>query len=240
VQLSKADGSMISVNEAAVNPVVTFSVDSSTALVRRTVVEDAKCQACHGEFSFGFSIHGNLRNQIEYCVECHNPNASDVARRSRDAAAVAAADEVAPIDFKVMIHKIHTGENLAHKPYDIYGFGPAPANYSINDFSEVLFPGDRRHCETCHATGTQLLPPFPGTALGTQLGHLDPATGHEIVDGRLGPVASVCTSCHDSDATVAHAATQTAPSGDEACTVCHGEGRDVAVSSRHARGSLDD
>jgi len=214
VTLNEAGGGTRTVNEAAVNPVVTFVV-------------------CHGEFSKGFSVHGNLRNQTQYCGLCHNPNASDVARRSRDMQAVAAGDAVAPIDFKFMIHRIHTGENLTHKPYLIYGFGVPPTNYTVIDFSEVLYPGDRRNCDTCHASGTNLLPPYPGTALGTQLGHLDPSTGKEIVDGRLGPVTSACTSCHDSDAAAAHAATQTAPNGGEACAVCHAEGRDVSVSNSH-------
>lgn len=223
-----------SVNEAAVNPVVTFTVDDQAAEVRRVVVEDAKCQACHGELSKGFSIHGNLRNQAEYCVLCHNPNASDVARRRNDAAAVAAGDAVAPIDFKYMIHKIHTGEELAQQPYLVYGFGPAPANFSAIDFGEVRFPGDRRDCQSCHAEETNLLPPYPGAALGTQVGHLDPASGALVVDGRLGPITSVCTSCHDSDAAMAHAETQTGSSG-EACAVCHSEGREVAVSTAHVR-----
>ncbi len=227
------------VNEAAVNPVVTFTTDDSTAEPRRVVTEDAKCQNCHGEFSRGFSIHGNLRNQIEYCVLCHNPNASDVARRSRDAAAVARGEETATIDFKVMIHKIHTGEELEQQPYVIYGFGAPPANFTAIDFGEVLFPGDRRHCQTCHAEETYLLPPYPGTALGTQMAHLDPATGREVVDGRRGAVASVCVSCHDGDDTAAHVATQTAPNGDEACTVCHSEDREFSVSSSHARPGLD-
>jgi OmcA/MtrC family decaheme c-type cytochrome len=223
--------------EAAVNPVVTFTVDDSTALVRRTVVEDQKCGACHGEFSKTFSIHGNVRNQTQYCVMCHNPNHSDVDRRQRDPDAVARGDETRPVDFKVMIHKIHTGEDLEQKPYTICGFGPAPpqgTGYSIVDFSEVRFPGDRRHCETCHATGTFLLPPFPGTALGTRVAHLDPATGNEVEDGRLGPIRSVCTACHDGDDAAAHAETMTTPGGEEACEVCHEEGRDFAVSEVHA------
>lgn len=235
VTLAEPEGGTRSVNEAAMNPVVTFAVDDSEAEVRRIVVEDMKCQSCHGEFSKGFSIHGNLRNQTEYCVLCHNPNNSDVARRKNDPAAVAAGDAVATIDFKHMIHKIHTGEELNNKPYIIYGFGTPPTNYSKVDFAEVLFPGDRRDCQTCHADGTNLLPPFPGPALGTQLGHLDPATGGLIVDGRLGPITSVCTSCHDSDAALAHADTQTASSGGEACEVCHSEGREFAVSTVHVR-----
>ncbi len=234
-----------SVNEAAPNPVVTFIVDDSTALVRRVVVEDQKCAECHGEFSKGFSIHGNLRNQTEYCVICHNPNQSDVGRRKNDAAAVARGDQTTSIDFKVMIHKIHRGENLEQKPYLIYGFGAAPLNYSIHDFAEVRFPGDLRHCDTCHKAATSgtgatpatfLLPPYPGTALGTRVAHLDPATKNEVEDGRLGPIRSVCTACHDADDAIAHAETQTAPDGEEACPVCHEEGRAFAVSGLHADG----
>ena len=88
----------------------------------------------------------------------------------------------------------------------------------------------------CHVQGTYLLSSsaFPGTALGTQVGHLDPETGDEIIDGRLGPISSVCTACHDSDAAIAHADTQMID-GREACLICHQEGRDEAVSVVHAR-----
>jgi OmcA/MtrC family decaheme c-type cytochrome len=225
------------VEEAAPNPVVTFTVDGSMPVARRTVVEDANCSACHGEFSKDFSVHGNLRNQTQYCVLCHNPNGSDVARRQKDSVAVAAGSPVTSIDFKVMIHKIHTGENLEQKPYLIYGFGlppPAGTGYTINDFSDLRFPGDQRDCVKCHAADTYLLPPFPGTALGTQVAHLDPAVGDLVIDGQLGPIRAVCTSCHDAEDAVAHAETQTAPTGTEACTVCHEEGRDFAVSHVHA------
>lgn len=224
-----------SVQEVAVNPVVTFTVDSSMAEMRRMVVEDQLCETCHGEFSIDFSIHGSLRNRQEYCVLCHNPNASDFARRRNDPAAVAAASEVATIDYKVLIHKIHRGEHLEQQPYIVYGFGPAPANFTAFDFGHVLFPGDTADCRTCHAPNTYLLPPFPGTALPTQVAHIDPETRNLIVDGHVGPISAVCTSCHDSDAAAAHVDTQTAPDGSEACSVCHAEGRIAPVSAVHAR-----
>jgi OmcA/MtrC family decaheme c-type cytochrome len=239
VQLATVDPILPkTVEEAAPNPVVTFTVDGSPPVARRTVVEDANCSACHGEFSKDFSVHGNLRNQTQYCVLCHNPNGSDVARRQKDSVAVAAGSPVTSIDFKVMIHKIHTGENLEQKPYVIYGFGlppPAGAGYTINDFSDVRFPGDRRDCATCHVAGTYLLPPFPGDALGTLAAHLDPASGELVLDGHVGPIRAVCTSCHDGKDTVAHAETETASNGTEACTVCHEEGRDFSVSQVHAQ-----
>lgn len=232
VQLQTSTDETISVNEAAANPVVSFSVDDSMPEMRRVVVDGANCQSCHGEFSRGFSIHGNLRNQVEYCVLCHNPNATDYDRRRRDPEAVAMGDPNATIDFKVMIHKIHTGEELAQKPYLVYGFGST--GFTIHDFSEVLYPADRRNCEMCHAEGTQLIPPFSTNVLGTLWTSIDPETGDEVVDGRLGAITAVCTSCHDSDAAMAHAETQTASMGREACEVCHAEGRDVPVSGSHA------
>ncbi len=228
--------STMSVNEAAPNPVVTFAVDDSTGMPRRMVVEDERCGVCHGEFSKDFSIHGNLRNRTEYCVLCHNPTQSDVARRRRDAAAVLAGDLTGTIDFKVLIHKIHRGEALEQKPYIIYGFGPAPAGYTKNDFAEVRFPGDLRICGTCHAEDTQLIPPFPGTALPTSRTELDPNTGNAIPadPDHVAPITSVCTACHDSEDARAHAETQTAMDGTEACPVCHEEGRQFAVSVLHA------
>ena len=222
--------------EAAVNPVVTFTVDDSTAMPHRTIVETMNCARCHGEFSKDFSIHGNLRNQVQYCEMCHNSTRSDVARRQRDPAAVAAGDMNAPIDFKVMIHKIHTGENLEQQPYIIYGFGPPPQSYTKLDFGEVRYPGDRRICDTCHVEDSQLIPPYPGTALPTLLTRLDPANGNPVpADPPLiQPIRAVCTACHDGDDAMAHTEVNTAPDGIESCPVCHEEGRPFAVSIVHA------
>jgi OmcA/MtrC family decaheme c-type cytochrome len=149
--------------EAAPNPVFSFTVDDSTLVDRRIVVadDDQHCGACHGTFSKDFSVHGNLRNNTQYCVICHNPNGTDFATRKQ-----AGADgQLAQIDFKRMIHKIHRGADLEQKPYIIYGFGGTPM-----DFSNLLFPGDLRDCAKCHVTvpePTYLMPPFPGTAIGS-------------------------------------------------------------------------
>ena len=228
--------STVSATEAAVNPVVTFTVDDSAPLVRRTVVDDQLCGSCHGEFSKDFSVHGGSRNQVEYCVLCHNPTESDANRRNRDPAQVAAGALTATIDFKVLIHKIHRGADLEQTPYIVYGFGSGSPGYTVHDFSEVRFPGDLRICESCHVEGSELIPPYPGTALPTLRTQLDPATGDPVPADppQTEPITSVCTACHDSDAAIAHAATQTAPDGTEACQVCHAEGRDQAVSAVHA------
>ena len=231
--------SSVVAEEAAVNPVVTFTVDDSEPESHRVIVENMNCARCHGDFSKDFSIHGNLRNQVEYCEICHNSTQSDASRRSRDPMAVAAGEENATIDFKVMIHKIHTGEELAQQPYIIYGFGPPPQNYTKHDFGEVRYSGDRRLCDTCHVEDSQLIPPYPSTALPTLRTMLDPATGNSIPSDppEIQPITAVCTSCHDSDPALAHAATNTASDGTEACAVCHQEGAAYAVSIVHAVGS---
>ncbi len=211
------------VNETAQNAVRDFSVDNSSLVARRQVVDIANCQGCHGVFSQGFSVHGNLRNQTEYCVVCHNPSMSDFARRG----AVPNADPAtATIDLKHLIHKIHTGDQLTHTPYIVYGFGP-----SAHDFSEVLFPGDRRDCASCHKEGTFLLPLASGThpTLMTQVNG-----ANETVSAHTSPVQDACLSCHDSDAAAAHAATNTSDTGVEACEVCHGAGAIADVAVVHA------
>lgn len=228
--------SQVSATEAAVNPVVTFTVDGSAPLIRRVVVDEQLCGSCHGEFSKDFNVHGGLRNQLEYCVLCHNPTESDADRRNRDPAEVAAGALTETIDFKVLIHKLHRGTDLAQTPYIVFGFGSGSPGYTKHEFSELRFPGDLRICASCHVEETELIPPFPGTALPTSRTQLDPASGEPVPadPAQTAPITSVCTACHDSESAVAHAQTQTAPDGTEACAVCHAEGRDEAISVVHA------
>jgi OmcA/MtrC family decaheme c-type cytochrome len=219
------------VTEAIQNPVFDFSVDGSPVVHRRQVVDIANCGRCHGVFSKDFSIHGSLRNQTEYCVICHNPNATDFDTRSPAVSSDGANPVDEPINFKHLIHKIHTGEELEDKPYIVYGHNSTP-----NDFSEVLFPGDRRDCATCHVDGSYLLP-LPEGVLPTINTKVDTTTTpfQEVAAGDpTPPTQDACLACHNADATRIHAETQTTASGDEACLVCHGEGKIAAVSEAHA------
>ena len=83
---------------AADNKVIYFSVDGSAVEKRRQVVDIAKCNTCHVRLA----LHGENRNQTEYCVFCHNP------ANYTNASATAASQ---PINFSVMVHRIHYGEN---------------------------------------------------------------------------------------------------------------------------------
>ena len=202
-----------SFTEAAFNPVAYASVDGSAIASRRKVVDLANCNRCHDRLA----LHGGQRLNTEECVMCHNPNASDVSRRPADQLPVES------IDFKRMIHRIHTGENLTHD-FTIYGFGTPP---SVNNFNEIRFPGDRRDCETCHIAGTEEVigtPPAGWLATNTPRDWYTPMLHN----------ATACLGCHDTQAAAAHAFLNTAPFG-EACAVCHGADGEVAVDKVHAR-----
>ncbi len=209
----------------AINKVTYFSVDGSPVVPRRTVVALANCNACHTRLS----LHGENRNQIEMCVLCHNPSENDISTRT---AATVASDKALPpqsVNFAMMIHKIHTGVNLANfnQTYIIVGYGG-----SHNDFSGVRYPamgpsgstGDTAECYMCHVNGSeQVLPIGKNAVLDTQ--------------GPLSPVAattSACTACHLDLGTLAHALQNTNAKFGESCDICHGAGGAWAATQVHA------
>lgn len=147
----------------------------------RDVIRDASCDRCHDQLSH----HGGNRRGIAMCVLCHTPQSTDAVTGNT-------------VDLKVMIHKIHMGENLpsvlAGKPYKI----------GTTDFSTVAFPadpGDPRRCEVCHSQTTG----------ATQ------ATAY-----LTSPSRAVCGACHDD---VNFATGENHPGGpqfdDNLCSTCH-------------------
>ena len=197
------------VRDAGDNRVINFSVDGSKVEPRRTVVALTKCNSCHD----GLSVHGNNRNQIEQCVLCHNPATTDSGQRP------ATAGPAQGINFALLIHRIHTGDQLSRE-FTVFGFGG-----SRNPFNEVLFPGDRRNCSTCHVNGSENLP------LKETLSNVTDPRGFV---NPMGPTMAACTGCHDDRPAAAHAIAQTNAVG-ESCAVCHGPNADFAVSRVHAR-----
>lgn len=162
---------------------------------KRDIVSNAKCNACHNQLA----AHGT-RVDTKLCVTCHNPGSW------------VAGTPNTPVDFKVMIHKIHNAPNLpsaaAGTPYVVNG----------SDFSKVIFPQDIRNCTLCH-DGT------PGAANATAQGD----------NWKAQPSMQACGSCHDDVyfgssqdpakpyQTVAH------PGGvmtdNSTCAICHAAGR---------------
>ncbi len=225
---------------AALNPVAYVAVTDPAPVPRRTVVDRNKCNSCH----FDLSAHDGARKSPEYCVLCHTPNkVADLG-----IARFEVPKTVAPsVNFKVLVHKLHTGHELSNG----YVLGAEPGPTTTNpagtpvDFGKVYFPGDRRACWACHAS-TSYLPPLAGTQIPTitqeVLACTDPTLDASaycqtrVVQSTqtLGPLGSACTACHDQTSTVAHAEVNTASDGTEACATCHGQGQQWDVQAVHA------
>ncbi|BDG06978.1 OmcA/MtrC family decaheme c-type cytochrome [Anaeromyxobacter paludicola] len=213
--------------EGFVNPVAYFSVDGSTVTPRRTVAPIQQCNACH----FRFAFHGGQRRNVEECVMCHAPDASD-----KPAHSTTAVDNLPyrTIDLKPMLHKIHTGENLdLSQPYFVSG----------TYFGDKAFPGTRANCAICHQANTFTLDAMPSNASPTLYQQIAaPAAGVSGGDasalGIVGPMGSACLGCHDHSDSVAHVQAMTngwnTASPVESCTVCHQESSQFSVTSLHA------
>ena len=194
----------VSTQYGADNKVIYFSVDGSPVVKRRQVVDTAKCNQCHVRLS----LHGENRNQTEYCVFCHNPNQGSTSG----------------VNFALMVHSIHFGDNLA----------AAGTTYKIGtaDFSGVRYPafsltgrpGDTTNCQMCHLPGTEAV--FPIGLLPVKAPNLlmDPAPA----------TTAACAACHTTRSNMAHMAANTDPKFGESCDVCHDVNGQFSVLKEHA------
>ncbi len=199
----------VTVRDTLKNVTTYFSVEGKAVEPRRAIVSLNKCNACHSDLE----AHGRNRNQIEHCVDCHNPTLTDAARRTP------AQMPAESVNFSTMIHRIHTGTTQG-RPYVLYGFGG-----SANDFSKAALPTDARNCSACHINNTERLP------IAENL--------QNVVDPRgwltnPGPAGAACLSCHTSKDAAAHVQLTTAPLG-ESCNVCHGPNAAFSVAKAHAQ-----
>jgi OmcA/MtrC family decaheme c-type cytochrome len=183
------------------SPVYTVQPSSgaTTGITARDIVEDQTCTSCHSQLAF----HGGARTEIGYCVMCHNPSSIDPSSGNA-------------LDFKVMFHKIHMGEDLpsvaAGTHYYVFGF-----RNSINDYSDVAFPVSdasgnnaavsgtgQRFCTTCHDANDTRAP---------QAGNFQ-----SVVNSQS------CGSCHDdvNFATGQNHSAANLVASDTDCVTCHG------------------
>jgi OmcA/MtrC family decaheme c-type cytochrome len=207
-----------------------FYVDLATgaqvtdpSLTRRKSVAIEKCNLCHSRLS----LHGaNRVDSIEECVICHNADATDKGRRPTDGSATADGLVERSVHLKTMIHSIHTGAALKQKPFIVYGFGG-----SVNDFSGVTYPRDRRDCNACHIDNKASALPLPDGVLGTTT-----STGAKQNDNsdnvRVQPITATCVSCHDSANTATHVADKVS-SNRETCLQCHATGLTLGADNAH-------
>ena len=107
---------------AANSPVYTFQPSSgaTTGITQYDIVEDQTCKNCHQVLEW----HGGARTEIKYCVMCHNPSSLDPSSGNT-------------LDFKVMFHKIHMGQDLP----SVTGTGTTKSNYYIFAYGNARFHG---------------------------------------------------------------------------------------------------
>jgi OmcA/MtrC family decaheme c-type cytochrome len=172
------------------------STGATTGIFSREIVDTATCDNCHTSLT----AHGGARVEVQYCSMCHNPGTTD-------------PNSANTLDFKVMIHKIHTGNTLpsiqtANGPdaapvlgsgYWIVGHGAA-----LSNFNTVLYPQDTRNCTTCHAQNHP---------------NLTQAANFQTV-----PTMEACGACHDNVnfTTGANHSAASIVANDTQCTTCHG------------------
>lgn len=180
----------------------TFALSAqSSSTSRRRIATTTSCNECHNPLA----IHGGGRIEVEYCVTCHNPGTTD-------------AHSGNSMDMKVMIHKIHMGEDLPSVDeggvdYKIWGY-----RNGEHDYSTVVYPGDVRRCEQCHDPADTDTTPEAGNYASV-------------------PTIEACGSCHDGivfDGSTP-ADWQTAHTGgtstNSECASCHG-GSGATVDGR--------
>ncbi len=219
------------------------------------------CERCHSH-NDGLAMHGDNRvDNLELCVICHNPNDTDLTMRPTDpdqtangvnTAAVDGLEQQA-IDFKRHIHAIHAA-SMRVTPWIIYGYGN-----SVNNFSDVRFPGILSDCNQCHINNGYMVP-LPNGVMGTTfdthatVGKSSPygatdlipagAAADQAAFARITPTAAVCSACHDTALEKAHMEQNGASFNTiqsligtndevETCAVCHGAGRVEDVSKVH-------
>jgi OmcA/MtrC family decaheme c-type cytochrome len=164
-----------------------FRPDGNAVTARWDEIREAtSCNNCHDPLS----AHGGSRQDVKLCVLCHSPQTTDAQTGNT-------------VDFKVMVHKIHSGHNLpsvlAGTPYQIYG-----NQNSIHDYSTVAHPQDPRNCDSCHEGSNPANRPAQFASWFTR------------------PTRDSCGSCHDDINWVTGANHPAGPATDDAtCATCH-------------------
>lgn len=200
------------------NATLTFrpSDGATTGITLRDIVKTARCNECHGTLQ----AH-DQRIETKYCVTCHNPGTTangTVGTQTGDT----------PVDFRVLIHKLHNAPELPSVlgpdgiintaddgDYGISGFS------GFTSFKDVEFPQNNTNCVKCHGNGTD-----PETPQGDNWKNV--------------PNMYACGACHDNvyfgatttnpDQTVAHKdfLVNSVPVGaltdNSQCATCHSDG----------------
>lgn len=193
------------------------SLDEPYALVDSA----ESCNECHQDLSY----HEGTWHGLDTCLECHGTAGAE--DRPRSVAENAPPTPGVTTSFRTLLHRLHRGRSLAHAAdFLVVGEGAArwPDNFTTREYSGIGFPaqpGATLQCTKCHGgANAAWKEPAPRAHPGGQ------ETSTQVW-------RAVCVACHDSDAAVAHADANTAPSGAESCSICHGPGQFWSVEVEH-------
>lgn len=218
---------------ASLTPVFYAKIGGGAAEPRRTIVSDAKCNACHVDLGF----HGNeSRKGVQYCAMCHNPNNVNDERTSQyevdPVTGAAYAKRPESVSIMQMAHKLHAGAALS-KAYTLGVDRSLTVDPKADESTFAgAFPGDLGDCQSCHEAGTYALPAATNLPTRSALFTCSEAAALDtntvcatwtVEESPIAPMAAACTSCHDSDTAVAHVSGATI-AGAETCAACHGPG----------------
>ena len=229
---------------------------------RRAIVDNAKCNACHGQLGVAPTFHGGARNDGASCAFCHNYSITNATGHITSAYSYGGGWSVSAKD---MVHSIHAA-HMRDKPF----------NYEP-PFPHVTYPAPLQNCEACHTSGSYDFSASTSASAVPNLmwstaakgnmtrpaGFTDtsslskwmepfvlPAGTPADFTGRANnlvhsPITASCTGCHDSDTAVAHmranggtfygkaGSTTFMANNSESCLVCHGPGRSADIKSSH-------
>jgi len=194
---------------------LSFLYGGASTLTRRNIVSSEACDTCHDSIQ----AHGNGRKGLETCLVCHATSGMEDGPKFTFASWYVPPTPGVTMDFRSLIHKVHSGRELAKKDeFAMIGvFLGKPYVVTLEDKGYSAMPGGVKDCASCHVGDSWKTP--------SERRHPSQRT----------PVrtwTNACNGCHDSDAAGAHMERETA-NGTEACAICHGPNDALSVEHTH-------
>lgn len=213
---------------------------TDTDVEQREIVNVAACASCHNKFTFhgGNALKGwgSGRQETRQCVVCHtdqrkfgrasstpdvNGNFTGSTYATND---LSADGKQSLLDFPVMIHKIHMGEELTRTGYNIAGVSP----------NHVKYPQLITNCAKCHS-GDTTKPDGSANTVTKLDGTVVQMATPQGNNWNTKPNRQACGACHDginfntglgktlAGATTGHGAGGVggAQANDAMCSTCH-------------------
>ena len=206
----------------------------------RTTVNEAKCNACHGNLTYPKGSHGTT--EFTQCRACHSENLGGspsyhpiVTYKTDevDADGNAIWGEVEGLNFAnrdlvTVAHRFHSGH-----------WDGEPAVYRDADGNLNGYPAVETNCQACHKDDSTLFAADGGLTSGKRSVETD--------TGFISPIAEACRSCHVEASALAHFKSNGAYVQDEpgsiknlpieSCSTCHAEGKTYGVDVMHMGGA---